>query len=425
MPTLAGEVAMKFLQSVSIRMLVAIPVIMWLALIAAAQPPATSGKTAASDPKPHYVGSKACKSCHLAQYNGWKKSRMANILLDPREHPEAVVGDFAHPDPVRTFTLDDVAFTYGGRFKQRYFTKRGDDYFPLPAQWDVAKKKWLPYHVEAGTDWWVPFYGPTNSDRPTGPTCDGCHSVNYNLHTKQVTEWNVGCEKCHGPGSAHVAHATRANIVNPEKLDSVRGNDVCIQCHSQGRPLHNPIAGKYYDWPVGFTAGERLADYWQLEETKLGVTNFFQYPDLTAHKNRMQGNDFVQSNMYHRQLRCFDCHQVHSSVVSNLPVSGNALCLGCHTKQNPAGLKGTVSQHTHHAANSAGSQCTACHMPRIEQTIKDNYVAAHTFRFITPQETEDSGIPNPCTSCHKEKSNSWARQELAKWTTTSPWRVAR
>ena len=425
MPTLAGEVAMKFLQSVSIRMLVPIPAIMWLTLIAAAQRPATSGKKVASDPKPHYVGSKACKSCHLAQYNGWKKSRMANILLDPREHPEAVVGDFAHPDPVRTFTLDDVAFTYGGRFKQRYFTKRGDDYFPLPAQWDVAKKKWLPYHVEAGTDWWVPFYGPTNSDRPTGPTCDGCHSVNYNLHTKQVTEWNVGCEKCHGPGSAHVAHATRANIVNPEKLDSVRGNDVCIQCHSQGRPLHNPIAGKYYDWPVGFTAGERLADYWQLEETKLGVTNFFQYPDLTAHKNRMQGNDFVQSNMYHRQLRCFDCHQVHSSAVSNLPVSGNALCLGCHTKQNPAGLKGTVSQHTHHAANSAGSQCTACHMPRIEQTIKDNYVAAHTFRFITPQETEDSGIPNPCTSCHKEKSNSWARQELAKWTTTSPWRVAR
>src|SRR2546430_7361248 len=22
----------------------------------------------------------------------------------------------------------------------------------------------------------------------------------------------------------------------------------CIQCHSQGRPLKNPIEGKYYDW---------------------------------------------------------------------------------------------------------------------------------------------------------------------------------
>jgi predicted CXXCH cytochrome family protein len=406
-------------------LLIAAPLVCASLLSGAQQHSPTSGHSKASVAKPHYVGSEACKSCHLAQYNGWKKSRMANILLDPRQHPEAVVGDFTQPDPVRAFTLDDVAFTYGGRFKQRYFTKRGDDYYPLPAQWDVAKKKWLPYHVETGTDWWVPFYGPTNFDRPTGPTCDGCHSVNYDVRTKNVTEWNVGCEKCHGPGSAHVAHAARTNIVNPETLDYVRANDVCIQCHSQGRPLKNPIEGKYFDWPVGFTAGERLADYWQLEDTKPGVTNFFQYADLTSHKNRMQGNDFVQSNMYHRQLRCFDCHQVHSSAVSNLPVSGNALCLGCHTKQNPAGLRGTVSEHTHHAANSAGSQCTACHMPRIEQTIKDNYVAAHTFRFITPEETEKSGIPNPCTSCHKEKSNEWARSELAKWTTTSPWRVAR
>jgi hypothetical protein len=125
-----------------------------------------------------------------------------------------------------------VAFVYGSRYKQRYFTKRADDYFPLPAQWDIAKKPWLPYHVEAGTDWWVPFYGSGNLDRPTGPTCDGCHSVNYDIQTKRVTEWNIGCEKCHGPGSEHVAHPTRANIVNPETLDFVRGNDVCIQCHA-------------------------------------------------------------------------------------------------------------------------------------------------------------------------------------------------
>src|SRR3954466_12872982 len=164
--------------------LFAISLMLILATKAVAQEPASKSRlNATSSPKPHYVGSEACKSCHLAQYNGWKKSRMANILLDPRERPEAVVGDFTHSDPVRTFTLDDVAFTYGGRFKQRYFTKRGDDYFPLSAQWDVAKKKWLPYHVEAGTDWWVPYYGPTNFDRPTGPTCDGCHSVNYDVHT--------------------------------------------------------------------------------------------------------------------------------------------------------------------------------------------------------------------------------------------------
>ncbi len=372
----------------------------------------------------HFVGSEACRSCHAAAYDGWKQTRMANVVRDPREHPEAVLGDFINASPIRTFSLDQIVFVYGSRFKQRYFTKRGNDYYPLPAQWDIKNSRWLPYHVEKGGDWWEPFYGPSNFDRPTGPTCDGCHSVNYNVQTHEVTEWNVGCEKCHGPGSEHVAHPSRTNIVNPETLDYVRGNDTCIQCHSQGRPLSNPIDGRYYDWPVGYLPGQRLADFWNLEELKPGITNFYQYADLTAHKNRMQGNDFVQSNMYHRQLRCFDCHEVHSNQnESNLIEKGNALCLSCHTKENPAGLKGTVSEHTHHAEGSKGSECTACHMPRIEQTLKDAFVSSHTFRFITPVETDRSGIPNPCTSCHKDKSTAWATAELRSWSTTSPWRV--
>ena len=228
----------------------------------------------------HFVGSESCKGCHTRAYDGWKRTRMANVVRDPREHPEAVLGDFSHPDPIRSFGLDDVALVYGSRYKQRYFTKIGDDYFVQPAQWDVAGKRWLPYHVEKGADWWEPYYGATNQERPTGPLCDGCHSVNYNIETKQVTEWNVGCEKCHGPGSEHVAHPTAANIVNPGKLDYVRGNDTCIQCHSQGRPLQESFGGKKYDWPVGFKMGEKLADYWKLDELKPGVTDFLQYAEI-------------------------------------------------------------------------------------------------------------------------------------------------
>ncbi|MGD0442857.1 MAG: cytochrome c3 family protein [Edaphobacter sp.] len=380
----------------------------------------------AQDPAPaHYVGSQTCERCHATLYAGWKQTRMANVVRDPAVHPDAVLGDFTHADPLRPFDLKQVAFVYGSRWKQRYFTKIGDDYFVLPAQWDVQKKIWLPYHVEKGTDWWVPFYGESNKERPTGPLCDGCHSVNYNIDTRQVTEWNVGCEKCHGPGSLHVAHPAKENIVNPYRLDFVRANDTCIQCHSQGQPLGNPIQGKYYDWPVGFQVGQRLVDYWKLEELKPGTTNFYQFADLTAHKNRMQGNDYIQSNMYHREIRCFDCHQVHSNEnPASLNARGNQVCLACHTGQNPAGLKGSIPEHTHHAANSPGSQCIACHMPRIEQTIKDNFVSAHTFRFISPIQTQQSGIPNPCTSCHKDKSNQWAITELRKWQNVSPWRVS-
>ncbi len=389
-----------------------------LSLVAAAH---AAGPPAGST----YTGSASCTPCHQREFDGWKQTRMANVVRDPKVDPSAVLGDFTTPNPLRSFTLDDVAFVYGSRYKQRYFARRGNDYYPLPAQWDIAQHKWLPYHVEPGADWWVPYYGPSNLDRPTGPTCDGCHSVNYNVDTHRVTEWNVGCEKCHGPGSAHVAHPTRDNIVNPARLDFVRANDVCIQCHSQGRPPGNPIAGRYYDWPVGFVAGERLADFWRLEELKPGITDFYQFADLTGHKNRMQGNDYVQSTMYHRNVRCFDCHDVHNARnQSNLIAPVNALCLTCHTSKNAAGLHGTVSEHTHHGQDSPGSQCVACHMPAIEQTIQNTYVAAHTFRFISPVETEQTGIPNPCTSCHKDKSTRWAIEQLHNWENTSPWRVA-
>lgn len=374
---------------------------------------------------PHFVGSEACQRCHQKEYEGWKQTRMANVVRDPRIHPEAVLGDFAHPDPNRAFDLSQVALVYGSRWKQRYFARRGDGYFPLPAQWDIKHGKWLPYHVPDGTDWWTQFYPKDNEHRPTGPTCDGCHSVNYNLASRQVTEWNVGCEKCHGPGSDHVVRPTPKNIVNPETLDFVRGNDICIQCHSQGRPAQLPVNGEYVDWPVGFLPGQRLAEVWNLEEPRLGTQDFYFWQDASAHKNRMQGNDFTQSVMYHRGLRCFDCHQVHSNQhPSNLAIGGNALCLACHTRSNPAGLRGTVSEHTHHAEASTGSQCTACHMPKIAQTLGDNYVSSHTFRFVSPRLTRQFGIPNPCNTCHSDKSTKWALDQLKTWSNTSPWRVA-
>jgi hypothetical protein len=81
-----------------------------------------AGKASDTTAQAHYVGSEACKKCHLSVYNGWKQTRMANVVRDPREHPEAVLGDLAHSDPLRTFDLDQVAFVYGSRYKQRYFT---------------------------------------------------------------------------------------------------------------------------------------------------------------------------------------------------------------------------------------------------------------------------------------------------------------
>jgi predicted CXXCH cytochrome family protein len=373
----------------------------------------------------HYLGSQSCQTCHREIYDRWKQTPMANVVRDPREHPEALISNLA-TNTVAKFTVHQVAFVYGSLWKQRYFTKVGDDYYPLGAQWEVKNHVWSKYFVRPGTDWWVEYYPPNNMDRPTGPTCDGCHSVGYDIHTKQVTEWNVGCERCHGPGSEHAAHPARANIFNPSHANYVAASDTCIQCHSQGRPLTIPIEGKYYDWPVGYRVGKRLQDYWKLEESALGRTDFYFFPDGTAHKNRMQGNDFVQSVMYRRGITCFSCHDAHgTNNYAQLRKPADKLCLDCHGPLSTNGPRtATLEEHTHHKSGSAGSQCIACHMPQIETEGPPNtYVHAHTFRFISPQMTDRYGIPNPCTSCHKDKSTAWALSALRKWPERSAWRL--
>ena len=133
----------------------------------------------------HYVGSAACQKCHAANLRALEEDshgqrRARSSRASRSHHPRS-----RHQQRQQKFTKADVAFVYGSIWKQRYFTKIGDDYFPQPAQWDVANHVWKPYFVAKGTDWWEPFYPPDNMQRPTGATCDGCHSVDYNIQTKQ------------------------------------------------------------------------------------------------------------------------------------------------------------------------------------------------------------------------------------------------
>src|SRR5262245_57192391 len=101
-----------------------------LAFVCAATAAVRTQTTPASD----YVGSQSCRRCHAPTYERWSKTRMANVVRDPKQHPEAVLPDFSKLDPLLTFKLDDVAFVYGSKWKQRYFQRVGNDYYPLPAQ---------------------------------------------------------------------------------------------------------------------------------------------------------------------------------------------------------------------------------------------------------------------------------------------------
>ena len=400
-----------------------------LPTVAAREPQDISGQQTSAVLGAHFVGSKSCQSCHQEVFARWQKTAMANVLRDPKTHPDAFAADPATAPEELRFNKEDVAFVYGSLWKQRFWKKSGDTYVPLPVQYNIATKKWSKFHVADNQDWWATHYPDPkgdNSNRPTAPLCDGCHSVDFNLDTKQPKEWNVGCETCHGAGSAHVTDPTRFTILNPARQNFVQANDTCIQCHSQGQPLTNPIKGQYYDWAVGYHAGLKLADYWKLEEHKLGETSFTHFPDGTAHKNRMQGNDFVQSLMYNRGVTCFSCHDPHGTENDHMlrkPI--NEVCASCHSVGNQNGPHtATLEEHTHHPANSPGSQCVSCHMPKILPELPGGpFVSTHTFHFVTPGQTDAQQIPNACNACHKDKDTKWAAMQLASWSNHSIWRM--
>ena len=197
---------------------------------------------------------------------------MANVVRDPKQHPDAIFPDLT------TNTVRVPKGTSRVRLRQpleaAVLHQDRRRLLPPAVSMGGRHKQWRPYFVANGTDWWASFYPPDNMQRPTGPTCDGCHSVGYDIHTKQVAEWNVGCERCHGPGSEHVAQKLPGHIVNPAHLTDVAATDSCIQCHSQGRPRTIPIEGK-----VLRLAGrlprrpQACATSGQLEEHTLGKTD--------------------------------------------------------------------------------------------------------------------------------------------------------
>ena len=374
---------------------------------------------------PSYVGSAACKTCHSAIYARWQKTPMANVVRDPKEHPEAIIPDLTKPDPLVKFKKEDIALVYGSIWKQRYFTKVGNDYFPLGAQWDITHQIWRAYFVANNTDWWVPFYPADNMKRPTGAAVRRLpfRELQHPDQDRHRMERRLRALPRTRRRSHREPH--RGNIVNPARLNTVAAIDTCIQCHSQGQPLQKPINGTYYDWPVGYEPGKNLRDFWQLEEHKIGETTFTHFADGTAHKNRMQGNDFVQSAMYSHGITCFSCHDVHGTDNNaQLLKPASVMCLQCHGPSSPNGPHApTIEAHTQHKAGSAGNECVNCHMPKIETQLADVNVRAHTFKFIPPSATVQNKVPNACNTCHNDKTPEWASEALRKWPGRSPWRV--
>ncbi len=123
--------------------------------------------------------------------------------------------------------------------------------------------------------------------------------------------------------------------------------------------------------------------------------------------------------MAQKGLVCSDCHDPHTGKTR---APGNAVCTGCHNAVGPAaraqidtaGLKRKAyddPSHTHHAKPVT---CVECHAPKRSYMVVDPRLD-HAFRIPRPDLSAETGAPNACTGCHKDRDARWAAAAVAKW----------
>jgi predicted CXXCH cytochrome family protein len=243
--------------------------------------------------------------------------------------------------------------------------------------------------------------------------CYSCHvsqqEKNFDAEKNEYkTSWldfGTNCERCHGPGSEHVAHPRTPDIVVQTRLDPTRNTMVCAQCHS----FRDTFA-------KGFSAGDDYYDYFVpiLEYNQPRDKDPAYWADGRTRRFSNDAYGLWQSECFLKGgATCVACHSaVHQVEIEKNPQlrpTANALCTRCHTAIGEA-----ITAHTHHAAGSAGSSCIECHMARTVYSIKAE-IRDHSMSIPVPENTVNHAIPNACNLCHKDRDANWSIKQMDAW----------
>jgi len=376
-----------------------------------------------------FVGSDQCKKCHEENYHDWKSSLHSKMIQEIKSDPSVVVADFSKLPSDADFTLAQAVYTIGSKFKQRYMIpatiNEKEDFRLGNYQWNSENKNWQ--HFKPYTYWYKDSYPHDNKEFPTSTTCDGCHFTGY-MSTGKRVEPAIACESCHGPGSKHAADPD-SPIFKASLSDPMRTNEVCFQCHMRNRDKRietkNMSAKEMWmtakDYPEGYEPGKALISYKLPAPFALGEETKEFWANGAAKKNRMQGNEYIHDRMYQHGITCINCHNPHKLTNTAQKSEGNNACMKCHSFGSIIGPhQVTLEEHTQHKADSKGSLCIECHMPRTaKHTSKSPLtVRSHLFSFTYPAQTKAYGMPpetNACYACHKDKTLDSLQNNLKEW----------
>jgi predicted CXXCH cytochrome family protein len=236
----------------------------------------------------------------------------------------------------------------------------------------------VSWYSEMGGYWAMsPGYdNPHQKDfrRAIGPDCMFCHDGyvtpdrNAGSRNEEAVFSNslpngIGCQRCHGPGAAHVKAAMtpgtelaaiRATIVNPSRLGRDRQLDVCRQCHLETTSLPLPNSIWSFDRrPFSFQPGDRL------QESVL----YFDHKPGTGYDDRLevahQAYRLAKSKCFRNTaMTCTTCHDPHQALQGEQAVQHYvAVCLSCHAAPHAALAPASVPK-------MSGQTCLDCHMWR-------------------------------------------------------------
>jgi tetratricopeptide (TPR) repeat protein len=370
----------------------------------------------------HYVGMNACRQCHQSIYNTFIETGMGRSFDIASKKKSS--GDFSSASIydkiadlhykaywnkdslyIKEFRLDKKDTTHTRTEQVNYIIGSGqhtnshiqvvNGYLnQMPMTYYTQKKHWdLPPGFENGVN--------TRFSRKIGLECMSCHNAYPEFvmgsENKFVSLPNgINCERCHGPGSIHVAQrstGTRVDtskyidysIVNPGKLSIDAQFDICQRCHLQGNAVLKENRS-FYD----FKPGQKLSDYISvfLPKYKNADDEFI----MASHADRLkQSACFIKSyekvknknslRPYKEALTCVTCHNPHVSVRKTNRNVFNDACMNCHAQSGAGGKQYEVLRTAHRQLKTTDwTNCVSCHMPLSGSTdiphvsVHDHYI---------------------------------------------------
>src|SRR5262245_22133863 len=367
-----------------------------LLLLAVASPLGCSGggdEPAVPRSAASYVGAEACRSCHAEVWSTFSRTGMGRSFYPLTA--DRVIEDWTKNN---TFSSGKSGLHYrmerrDGRFYMRqflddgrggetavderellyvvgsahhsrtYLVSWGGKLFQAPVCWYPRDELWdLCPGYEMDNDYF---------SREIGRTCVFCHNGRMTLLPETRNAYvepyphGINCERCHGPGSEHVARWARGesptgagdpSIVNPRRLTPELRMQICFQCHLGDSKATERVARQ--ETPLeDFRPGQPIAR--AMVPLRFAEATAHDFGRSAQADRMMLSRCFTESG---GKMECVTCHNPHVTVYrKDRPADFfTSKCLGCHEKTSctaPAAAR---------AATSPPDDCVACHMRRGE-----------------------------------------------------------